>query len=110
MLPHPPPPLGFVSAGASQSHLVNLLESREDLRGGCVVRHDPQRKHEGEEREDMQEQHNSFGKWQVMGEEDVEANGEEYEEEHHERCLPEHRYVRVGIHQYDHCLDYAGEL
>ena len=59
---HPPPSLPGCQHNTflSQSDVSNILEFGEDLRCWRMIGHDPERKQEGEESEDMCEQDDSF--------------------------------------------------
>ena len=46
----------------------------------------------------------------MLSEKHVEADGQNDEQEHYKRCLPQFRDVRIWMHQKNHFLDDAGEL
>ena len=64
-----------------------------------MVGHNPESYQEGKETEYVQKQDNAFGQWQVLCEEHVEAHCQDDEQEHHQGCLPQSRYVCVRMNE-----------
>ena len=75
-----------------------------------MVRHDPESYQESEEAEYVQEQDDSFGQWEMLCEEHVEAHGQNDEQKHDEGCLPRSREVCVLVNDSHHVLHDSGEL
>jgi len=92
------------------------LELGKHIRGWLVLGHDPECQEESEEAEDVQEQYNPFSKRQVLRKEDVEADGQEDEQEDDQCCFPQltrrvsRSEARIWVHERDHVLYYAGQL
>lgn len=81
-----------------------------------MLSHDPECQEECEEAEDVQKQHDAFGKRKVLRKEDIEADRQEHEQEDDQGGLPKVTRgisggeARIWMHERDHILDYASQL
>nr|POF12879.1 hypothetical protein CFP56_10029 [Quercus suber] len=75
-----------------------------------MVGHDPHGQEEGEKAEDMDEEDDTFCEGQVLGEKDVEADGEQQDQEDQQGGLPQAYDIGVRVDEQDHLLDDADKL
>lgn len=110
VLGQPPPLLYLVSDIFQNGRTGHLLKIGEDLLCRNVISHDPERQQECKEPEDVQEQNDAFGEWEMLREENVEADRQYDEQKHRQSRLPGQAVAGVRVREVDHLANNAREL